>query len=163
MFSCVRLHGLLSPVRTAGRPCRRPVASKRRSSFQQVFHRCGKVLALQDIEGFQLPAPTHEAGSVVMSTDPPPHQLWGRYDRSRHNLGRRRNSAPQMSSRKTPRPSPGRLPENADASSKVCLSKRCRAQIFFLVLDAAHYSTASDDDVNTLFPSETKNFFFARR
>jgi hypothetical protein len=33
---------------------------------------------------------------------------------------------------------------------------------FFLVLDAAHYSTASDDDVNTLFPSEVK-IFFARR
>ena len=32
---------------------------------------------------------------------------------------------------------------------------------FFLVLDAAHYSTASDDDVNTLFPSEEKIFFRA--
>ena len=29
---------------------------------------------------------------------------------------------------------------------------------FFLVLDAAHYSTASDDDVNTLFRSEVKIF-----
>src|SRR6266581_7197449 len=76
------------------------------------------------------------------------------------HLGMARKAGRRTSSRKTPRHSPGQLPEDierfiwGDSSEATWCSD-------LLFGDVAHYSTASHDDVNTLLPSHVK-FFSAR-